>query len=122
MIELVTTMLSQDKISAQQAASILQAMLPNSALSLLQSHLLAPTTPAGGDAPAAQLLQLQRGAAAGQFSNSDPLSAAAAGGESRAASFDGGAGRGLCSDPLGSSSAAIYSAMLAMQGGGQVCG
>lgn len=48
-VELVTGMLSQDKISAAQAASILQAMLPASTLNLLQSHLLAPATPSADD-------------------------------------------------------------------------
>ena len=42
MIELVTSLLAQDKVSPEQAASILQQMLPPSALSSLQAHLNTP--------------------------------------------------------------------------------
>ena len=41
-IELVTSLLSQDKVSPEQAASILQQMLPPTALSSLQAHLNTP--------------------------------------------------------------------------------
>ncbi|PSC70828.1 coiled-coil domain-containing 94-like protein isoform A [Micractinium conductrix] len=41
-IELVTSLLAQDKVSAEQAASILQQMLPSDALSHLQAHLSTP--------------------------------------------------------------------------------
>ena len=41
-IELVTSLLAQDKVSPEQAASILQQMLPPTALSSLQAHLNTP--------------------------------------------------------------------------------
>ena len=42
MIELVTSLLAQDKVSPEQAASILQQMLPSETLSHLQAHLNTP--------------------------------------------------------------------------------
>lgn len=45
-IELVTGLLAQDKVTPEQAATILQQMLPPGTLSQLQAHL---TTPRGAE-------------------------------------------------------------------------
>ena len=42
MIELVTSLLAQDRVSPDQAANILQQMLPPDALQTLQSRLNTP--------------------------------------------------------------------------------
>lgn len=42
MIELVTSLLAQDRVSPEQAASILQQMLPPDALNTLQARLNTP--------------------------------------------------------------------------------
>ncbi|GAB4814485.1 hypothetical protein N2152v2_001531 [Parachlorella kessleri] len=107
-IELVTNMLSQDKISAAQAASILQAMLPATALQLLQSQLLAPATPtvASGDAG----FGVTR-------ANSDPLNEAVTRGR---ASFDevaAAAGVRLSVPAAPAAANSMYATMMALQGG-----
>jgi len=51
-VDMVTNMLAQDRLSAVQAASILQQMLPESSLATLQTRLLGggatPSSPGGG--------------------------------------------------------------------------
>jgi hypothetical protein len=51
LIELVTIMLSQEKITAPQAAAILQQTLPSGSLQLLHSRLLVPSTSSEEPAP-----------------------------------------------------------------------
>lgn len=72
MIELVTTLLSQDKVSPEQAASILQQMLPPSALSHLQLHLNTPRSSleAEGMAPRPQAYRCARAQAGRQAASS----------------------------------------------------